>query len=167
MKLLVIRHGIAEDKAEFAKTGQSDDLRPLTDEGRKKMRRIAKGLCELVPEVNVLASSPLVRARETAEIVAKAYKRDIDEFTEVLRPEARYQDGLRWLTGHTSKGTVAIVGHEPHLSEFASWLVCGAEQSRLELKKGGACLLDFDGAPSRGGARLEWLAIPAQLRAVG
>ena len=167
MKLLVIRHAIAEDKDAFATTGQSDDLRPLTDEGRKKMRRIAKGLCELVPDLDTLASSPLVRARQTAEIVAKAYRRNIDEFTDTLRPDARYQDGLSWLGEHKMKGAVAIVGHEPHLSEFVSWLMFGDEQSRLELKKGGACLLAFNGAPSRAGARLEWLATPGQLRSRG
>jgi phosphohistidine phosphatase len=167
MKLLVIRHAIAEDKAEFAKTGQTDDLRPLTDDGRKKMRRVAKGLRELVPQLDVLASSPLVRARQTAEIVAKEYGRDIDEFTDVLRPESRFQDGLLWLGQRAAHEAVAIVGHEPHLADFVTWLMSGGEQSRLELKKGGACLLTFEGKPARAGARLEWLSTPAQLRAIG
>lgn len=167
MKLLVIRHGIAEDKDEFAKTGKSDDARPLTDDGRKKMRGVAKGLCALIPHLDLLVSSPLVRARQTAEIVAKAYGRDVDEFVDALRPAARLADGLEWLGKHASRDCVAIVGHEPHLSEFATWLVFGSEQSRLELKKGGACLLTFDAKPSRAGARLDWLATPALLRAIG
>ena len=167
MKLLVIRHGIAEDKVEFAKSGESDDARPLTDEGRKKMKQVAKGLRALVPDLGLLASSPLVRAKQTAEIVGKAYGREIDEFVEALRPTARFADGLEWLGRHASLDAVAIVGHEPHLSEFVTWLVFGGEQSRIELKKGGACLLTFEGKPARAGARLDWLATPALLRAIG
>lgn len=167
MKLLVIRHAIAEDKAAFAKTGTSDDARPLTDDGRKKMRQVAKGLRSLVPDLDLLAASPLVRAKQTAEIVAKAYDRQIDEIVEALRPSARFADGLEWLGRHASLDGVAIVGHEPHLSEFVTWLVCGGEQSRLDLKKGGACLLTFDAKPARAGARLDWLATPALLRAIG
>ncbi|HEX4469200.1 MAG TPA: phosphoglycerate mutase family protein, partial [Gemmatimonadaceae bacterium] len=72
MDLLVIRHAIAEDKERFAASGRNDDLRPLTEEGRSKMRRAAQGLRTVVGRIAHLASSPLVRARETAEIVAPA-----------------------------------------------------------------------------------------------
>ena len=65
MNLLVIRHAIAEDKERFAASGRSDDQRPLTEEGRTKMRRGAEGVRLTSPRVTVLASSPLVRARET------------------------------------------------------------------------------------------------------
>src|SRR5262245_49797749 len=60
MHLLVVRHAIAEDKDVFARTGRSDDLRPLTDDGRAKMRRAADGLRSVAPEVDLVATSPLV-----------------------------------------------------------------------------------------------------------
>ena len=63
MQLLIVRHSAAEDKEDFAKTGKSDDLRPLTAEGKETMAQAAKGLREVVPEISELATSPLVRAR--------------------------------------------------------------------------------------------------------
>src|SRR4051812_39404978 len=66
MDLLIVRHGIAEDKETFGESGQSDDLRALTPKGRKKMARVARGLRAVEPSVALFASSPLVRARQTA-----------------------------------------------------------------------------------------------------
>src|SRR5438105_341158 len=73
MQLLVIRHGIAQDQQEFAKSGRVDALRPLTRPGKKKMRAGARGLKKVVPKVTVLASSPLTRAVQTARIVGAKY----------------------------------------------------------------------------------------------
>ncbi len=73
MRLLVIRHGPAGDRDEFAKTGKDDSERPLTTDGKAKMRRAARGLRALVPHIDVLASSSHVRAHQTARIVAGAY----------------------------------------------------------------------------------------------
>src|SRR5882724_2462532 len=67
VRLLVVRHAIAEDPAVFAATGRSDAERPLTEKGRRRMRRVARGLKKLVPAIDGLATSPLVRAVETAE----------------------------------------------------------------------------------------------------
>src|SRR4029079_14353095 len=72
MRLLVIRHAIAEDRDEFANTGRPDGERPLTDAGRRRMRRNARGLRRLVGKFDVLATSPFTRAAETARIVADA-----------------------------------------------------------------------------------------------
>ena len=66
MKLLLVRHAIAEEREEFERTGEPDDQRPLTSEGRKKMKRAAAGLGELVNKVDILATSPLARAQQTA-----------------------------------------------------------------------------------------------------
>ncbi len=167
MQLLIIRHGIAEDKADFAKTGKSDDLRPLTAEGRAAMAQVAKGLRESVPEISELATSPLVRARETAEIVARAYAMQIGATTEVLVPDARVEQFVEWIADRAKRDIVAIVGHEPHLSGLATWLMCGAKESHIELKKGGACLLSFRGTPRAASGTLEWSMYPRQLRALG
>jgi phosphohistidine phosphatase len=173
MNLLVIRHAIAEDKERFAATGRSDDQRPLTEEGRSKMRRGAEGVRLASPRVTVLASSPLVRARETAEIVAPSLKIARVEITDALRPDRPYDELLAWLGKRGSPNddhdddAVAIVGHEPHLSGLVTWLMTGEKESRIELKKGGACLLHFDGSPAPGEATLRWLLTPSQLRDLG
>ncbi|HEY2025778.1 MAG TPA: phosphohistidine phosphatase SixA [Gemmatimonadaceae bacterium] len=172
MNLLVIRHAIAEDKDAFAESGRNDDQRPLTEEGRAKMRRGAEGLRFVCPRVAVLAASPLVRARETAEIVATPLKISRVEIVEALRPDRAYDDLVTWLRRRITPNdddeemTVAIVGHEPHLSGLVTWLMTGSSDSRIDLKKGAACLLRFERAPSRGEATLRWALTPAHLRAL-
>jgi len=171
MNLLVIRHAIAEDKEAFAKTGRNDDLRPLTDAGRSKMRRGAQGLRAVVGRAALLASSPLVRARETAEIVAPTLGIARVEIVDALRPDRGYDELVKWLrtrdVPNDDDRIVAVVGHEPHLSGLVTWLMTGSNESRLELKKGGACLLRFDGEPGKGEGTLRWLVTPAQLRDLG
>jgi len=166
MKLLVIRHALARDKAEFSRTGKPDSLRPLVAKGRAKMRGAAKGLLALVPEIDVLASSPFVRAAQTAGIVSKKFG-----VKPVLVPELaadRKPKGLLpWLRGQGSKDVVAVVGHEPYLGWLASLLLSGREASYLELRKGGACLLEFTGAVGPGRARLLWALTCSQLRRLG
>ena len=170
MNLLVIRHAIAEDKEAFAATGRSDDQRPLTEAGRSKMRRVAEGLRATCPRVAVLASSPLLRARETADIVAPAFRVARVEIVEALRPERSFEDLGAWLkrrvgpNGGDAETTIAVVGHEPHLSGLVTWFMTSGTDSRIELKKGGACLLRFEGAPAAGEAMLRWLLTPSQLR---
>ena len=166
MKLLIIRHGIAQDRDEFAATGKSDELRPLTAEGRTKMAHAAEGLREVVPDISLLASSRLVRAHETAEIVSRAYDTKVDSTTDALRPDAPFDEFLDWLRDRGDQKVVAVVGHEPHLSTLATWLISEVKESRIELKKGGACLLEFDGSAIAGSATLEWLMHPAHLRAI-
>ncbi len=89
MHLLIIRHAIAEDRDSFAGSGKSDDLRPLTDEGRAKMELGAAGLRALLPDITLLAASPLTRAQQTAEIVGKEYGLEIGATTDSLRPRRR------------------------------------------------------------------------------
>jgi len=167
MDLLIVRHGVAENKKEFAKTGKSDDVRPLTDKGRKEMKRAARGLRTIVPEVGLLATSPLVRAQQTAEYIADAFDVSIGEVVDVLKPDAPLEAFIEWLRPRADKSPVCVVGHEPHLSSLATWLMSGVKDSRLALAKGGACLLSFDGEPQRGGAELRWLLPAKQLDAVG
>ena len=167
MYLLVIRHAAAMDKEEFARTGRSDDERPLTRAGQKEMARVARGLRALVPKLNALAPSPLLRARETASIVARAYRTKVGAATRSLEPDASPTAFARWLASHRQTDTVAVVGHEPHLGALVTWLLAGVDDPRVELKKAGACLLRFDGKPRRAGARMEWLLTPAHLRGKG
>lgn len=164
MKLLVIRHAVAEDREEFALTGKPDSLRPLTDEGRRRMRRAARGLSRLVPRLDLLATSPLTRAAQTAEILAAAYDGVESETVTDLAPEAVPDSLVPWLRRQGAGATVAVVGHEPHLGFLLGWLLTGRHQSFVELKKGGAVLLDFDDPPAAGNATLLWALAPGQLR---
>ncbi len=162
MHLFLIRHAIAQDRSDFS--GQDDALRPLTAEGRAKMERVARGLRALVPDLEVLATSPLVRAVETAEIVAGAYEGMEYEVIPALTPDATPEAALVWLRSRRGRDTVAAVGHEPSLSRLASWLLTGEARSLLALKKGGACALEFEGAPAAAAATLRWLLEPGHLR---
>jgi phosphohistidine phosphatase len=169
MNLLVIRHAIAEDREAFAKSGRDDDQRPLTQAGRGKMRRGARGLRTVAGRAPILASSPLVRARQTAEIVAPELGASRVEIVEALRPDQSFDELLKWLRSHSAHNddedsTVAVVGHEPHLGGLVTWLMTGGDDSRIELKKGAACLVHFDGPPNKGEGVLRWALTPSQLR---
>ena len=168
MRVVVIRHAIAEDRDDFAKTGRDDAERPLTKEGRRKMRAAAAGLRTLVKRIDVLATSPLVRARQTAEIVREAYGGEL-ETAEVpaLEPAKPVNAVLHWLQGQPAEATVGLVGHEPQLGMLVSWLLTGEQRAFVELRKGSASLLEFDGEVKAGGAKLAWMLKPSQLRALG
>lgn len=165
MQLLVIRHGVAEEREAFAATGKDDSLRPLTKEGRWKMERGAPALRRALPSLNVIATSPFTRASQTAKIVAAAYD-DVDvERLDALTPEGRPQAFLTWLREREPDDRVAAVGHEPHLGMLVYWLLTGeAAEGRIALKKGGACLLEFDARPRAGKATLIWSLTPSILR---
>lgn len=167
MKLLLVRHAIAEDRAEFECTGEPDEKRPLTQEGRKKMKRAAAGLVELISRVDILATSPLTRAQQTAEILARQLDDATPTVVEALDPMQSYEALLDWLRRLDDVDTVCAVGHEPHLGGLASWLMTGNEKPLFEFKKGGACLLEFDGVIERGAAQMRWLLTPGQLRTMG
>jgi phosphohistidine phosphatase len=163
MKLLLLRHAIAEEQEDFARTGKDDRLRPLTDEGRKKMKQGAKGLREILPEIHLLAASPLTRAAQTAAIVDSVYGGLSEVEIEELSPEATPTDFLRWLRKQKAE-TVAAVGHEPSISLILSWLLTGTERRIFSFRKGGACLVEFTGEVGGGTATLLWALTPGQLR---
>jgi phosphohistidine phosphatase len=166
MKLLMIRHAIAEESEDFARTGKDDRLRPLTDEGRKKMKQGARGLRKLVPEIDLLATSPLTRAAQTGAILDSIYDDLREVEIEELAPEAAPEDFLRWLRQQKEE-TIAVVGHEPSISLVLSWLLTGTERRIFSFRKGGACLLEFSGEVGAGTATLQWALTPAQLRQLG
>lgn len=163
MQLLLIRHAIAEEQEDFAKTGKDDRLRPLTDEGRKKMKQAARGLKGLVPEIDLLATSPLTRAAQTGAILDSVYGGLKEVEIEELSPETTPEDFLLWLRKQ-KEDVVAAVGHEPSLSLILSWLLTGNERRLFAFRKGGACLLELPDEPAAGTATLTWALTPSQLR---
>lgn len=167
MELLVIRHAIAEERELFAATGGSEDLRPLTDRGRERMREGARGLARVVKRVTVLATSPYTRAEETAGIVAAAFGGPEPEALDLLRPEGDHRALSDWLRGLARNDTVAIVGHEPHLSGFVCYMLTGRDGAFIRLKKGAVCLLSLSEPVRPGGAVLQWALAPNHLRKLG
>jgi phosphohistidine phosphatase len=162
--VLVVRHAIAEDAAEYARSHPDDAGRPLTAEGKKKMKRVAEALRTLVPEIQLLATSPFTRAVQTAEILGAAYDGLDHVVVPVLAPAQSAADVTSWLAGERRHDTVAIVGHEPGLGRVASWLLARSERSFIEIKKGAALLLSFPDAVDAGAATLVWSLTPSQLR---
>lgn len=167
MRVLVIRHAIAEDREAFAKTGADDGARPLTARGRRRMRAASRGLRRAVPKIDLLATSPLSRAVDTAKIVSAAF--DGLKTVEVpqLTPKGSVHGLLKWLQERKPHSTVALVGHEPQLGVFVSWLLTGLQESFVELKKGGACLIELTEQARPGRGTLLWLLRPSQLRRIG
>lgn len=166
-QLLVVRHAIAEDAAEYARLHPDDAGRPLAPEGRKKMKRVAEGLRTLVPEIQLLATSPLTRAVQTADILAAAYDDLKPVVVPALAPAQSAADVARWLGGERRHDTVAIVGHEPGLGRTVSWLLAQSERSFVEIKKGAALLLAFPDTVDAGAATLLWALTPSQIRGLG
>ena len=165
MQLLVIRHGLAGQREDWERKGRSDALRPLTPGGRKRMRRVAAGLVRLVEKLDLLASSPLVRARQTAEIVKDAFGGPAIDEISALEPGEPPSAVAAWLAPRSAGASViALVGHEPGLGALVSWWLAG-RGTFIELRKGGACLLELDGAEA-GSARLLWSLTPRQLRRI-
>jgi phosphohistidine phosphatase len=165
MKLLLIRHAKADDRDEFAKTGEPDEKRPLASKGRKEMRAIARGLESIEPRIDVLATSPLTRAVETADAIAETFSSAARETIDALAPDAPFDDFAEWLRGHSGAALVAAVGHNPHLSELAEWLHGGARS--IAMKKGSAMLLEFGESFCAGGAEFVWYRKPKELIALG
>jgi phosphohistidine phosphatase len=160
MQLLVIRHGIAEDKKAFAKTGRPDIERPLTRHGRTAMARAARGLRMQVRSIDVLAASPLVRAAQTASIVATEYGGLPIDTVPALAPKSAPAAFAAWLRTQRAPEVVAVVGHEPHLGTLITWLISGRRDAHVTLEKGGACMLEIDGQPGARCATLTWLLPP-------
>jgi phosphohistidine phosphatase len=167
MKLVLVRHADAGDAEEFAKSGKPDDLRPLSAKGREQMSSGVRGLKLLVPSADLIVSSPYVRAVQTADIVAKEYERTPREQTNTIEPERAPAEFEEWLKEQRGDYDVVIaVGHEPHLSTLATWLMVGSDDSRIDMKKGGAALLLFDKRPKKSAGTLRWLMGPKELGAL-
>jgi len=165
MDIILFRHGPAgsRDPARWP----DDSLRPLTSDGEEKTRRAAQGLARVLPEVDVILTSPLVRAEQTAQALLAATDGQAKlETFDALAPGGAARELLARL-GKLDEGSVAVlVGHEPNLGELAGRLVLGGRAS-LPLKKAGACCLRFEGTARAGEAELLWLLPPKQLRKLG
>jgi phosphohistidine phosphatase len=147
MQLYIVRHGIAVDGGE----GIPDGSRPLTDKGRRRFQKAARAFGKLGHKLDLILTSPLVRAVQTAEILAGAAKHGEVAVLEELDPKfdvATLRAVLAKRAGRS--GAVAIVGHEPQLSSVLAAL-SGVAQADIDLKKGAIVRVDAstltDGKP--------------------
>ena len=162
-ELYIMRHGIAA--AGGTPEYPEDAKRPLTPEGKKKMQEISKGLKRLGVAVDWIVSSPLVRAVETAEIVAPALLSEGQvENSETLSPGGSPEALVAHLAKHPNRRRVLVVGHEPDLSVLAARLVGAGRHVNLAFKKGGCCLIEFEEFPPRSPGQLTWWLSPRVMR---
>ena len=161
MTLLIIRHAAAVPSGT---PGIADDDRPLTPKGEAKFRLAANGLARITDRPDVLLTSPLPRARATADIAARAFKR-LEPRVEPALAHGGVEAILAALGHQPREATVAIVGHEPVLGALLARLLGAQEGEQFSFKKGGAALVDLPEGPS-GAARLIWLLKPKILRAL-
>ena len=163
MDLYILRHAIAVDREEHR--GKDAD-RPLTVQGKLKMRRIARGMRRLGLRFDVIVSSPLLRARQTAAIVAREIsQRDKVTISPNLAPGKNPAPLLSSLADNNHESAL-LVGHEPQLSRLISTLVSGSGKCSVTMKKGGLCRLSVAHTLRPGTATLEWLVTPSQLAAL-
>lgn len=161
-ELYLIRHGLAEERGD---RWPDDNKRPLTDEGISRMRKATRGLARLGVTVDVVLSSPLVRARQTAEIVAAGLDpRPSLVNIDSLAPDGSFAAIVADLEKHGRKTRIALVGHEPAVGELAARLI--GSRHPLELKKGAVCRIDLDEIPPGGPGDLRWLLTPKILCAI-
>lgn len=165
MNLYIVRHAIAETREEAASEAE-DSQRPLTDQGRKKFRKIARGLQDMGIEIDLILTSPYVRAADTADILRKKLHLGKDQLVieQDLAPGGdakRLMESLR--EKHADMANIALVGHEPGLSRLISTLISGDPTVPITLKKGGVCCLATDKLEYGRCATLEWLMAPMQM----
>ena len=153
----LMRHGIAA-----ARTGTIDDFRrKLTPEGRDKMEKIAQGLRRLGVGLDWIVTSPVVRAVETAEIVAKSLPAKVPmDMCDELRPGKSHDDLLIFLGAQPERKRILLVGHEPDLSLLAGRLIGAGRNCNLGFKKGGCCLIRAERMPPRSQGHLIWWLTP-------
>lgn len=161
-ELYLIRHGKAEERGE---DWPDDAKRPLTDEGIELMRLATRGLFRLGVTLDVVLTSPFVRTRQTAEIVATAFDvRPPVLPVESLTPNGSFQAILSDLEKQNKRARIGLVGHEPDLGEFAARLA-GLRQG-LEFKKGAVCRIDVKTLPPAGAGSLRWFMTARMLGAI-
>jgi len=169
MDIIVIRHGIALDADSAADLGLSDSERPLTAKGQRRTRAAAIGLRATLAGARIddIVVSPLLRARQTADIIAGYLDDPTLEETDVLAPPVDMAALDRFLHTHFGDRRLLLVGHEPDLANWVSWSLTRRRDRLMAFKKAGAALLEFPGPPEGGTGTLRWLLTAEQLRALG
>lgn len=164
MNLFILRHGIAVDPGTPGYENDAD--RPLIPKGERRLRAAAAAMEKMELSFDVILSSPFIRARQTAEIVADElkWKKRIEIFDGLVpggNPKALIHV-LKELK--PAPENILLVGHEPYLGRLISlWVAGHADAAAIEMKKGGLCKLEAIELHPGQCARLAWLLTPSQM----
>jgi|WetSurMetagenome_2_1015567.scaffolds.fasta_scaffold629486_1 phosphohistidine phosphatase len=164
MILYLVRHGIAVPRGT---PGIDDSSRALTNEGISKMKQIAAGLVRLEHVPEIILSSPLVRARQTTDILLQAFGKEVEsEIFPALALEGARRELYRKIgsLGKKQIKRLMMVGHQPSLGEIAGEIAFGSSENFIELKKGGVCTMELESALGAPKGILVDLLTPAILR---
>lgn len=158
MILYLVRHAIAHERD--ADKWPDDSRRPLTEKGAAKFRKVARVVREMKIEVDECLSSPFLRAWQTAEILHEEARWPAPVELNAMQPDGTPAGVVKALSSHEGN-TLAVVGHEPSMSELLAHLLMGKEADALgSMKKGGIACVEFERRPAAGKGRLLWLATP-------
>jgi phosphohistidine phosphatase len=164
MEVFLVRHAIAHERNR--KRWPDDARRPLTPAGKSRFRRAARGLAKWLPKSAALLTSPYVRARETAEILAAAWRGGDPVDCAELAADRPVEDAFELLRTRKEKAVV-LVGHEPYLSGLLAAALAGKDaRIKIEFKKGGAACIHFAARIEAGRATFRWMLPPRALRAL-
>jgi phosphohistidine phosphatase len=162
MELLILRHGEAGNRLSSV---NKDFGRDLTVSGRTTMEEVANSINGLKFVIDKIATSPLPRAKESAEIVAKALNKERDlEVWDELKPEGQTADLYRRLSKLKGESSILLVGHEPYLSGLISELISGSKGGRIILKKSGMAKVVVVSLGTKPSGQLKWLLTPRQIK---
>jgi len=159
LSLYLVRHGIAAERGEAY---PNDDVRPLTPDGMAKFRKAVRGLARFDVSIDIVLTSPLLRARQTAEILAKGLGNAAVVDADALRPGARFDRLVRAVTDSSGNTAIALVGHEPDIGQAAGRLV--GRSGPLAFNKGAICRIDLETWPMDQPGRLRWFVTQRMLR---
>ena len=161
-ELYLIRHGVAEEQGD---AWPDDTKRPLAEEGMNSLRKGARGLATLGVSFDVVLTSPLVRTKQTADIIAGAFDPRPPIVTlDALAPGGSGQTVLADLEKQSRRKRIALVGHEPGIGELAAKLA--GSRHPFAFKKGAVCRIDVETLPPAGSGTLRWFLTQKILRAI-
>jgi phosphohistidine phosphatase len=162
-ELYLVRHAIAAERGDEWK---DDAKRPLTERGMARFKEVVKGLGELDVAIDEVFTSPLIRAKQTADLLAAGVTgKPSVKLLDALAPGHTSAQVMSQLAKAAKRRRIALVGHEPDLGELAAHLL-GAQRA-VPFKKGGLCRIDVESLTSRRAASLIWFATPKMLRLMG
>ena len=167
MNLILVRHAIAVERD--AATDISDEQRALTPDGIRKMKRVVDGVRRMKIGIEQIWTSPLIRAVQTAEILRSGLQLPADAIHEMaeLQPSGNVNSLFDRIHEVPNLSSLALVGHEPYLSDVMYRLLSAQGPSEIAMKKGGIASFEVDSFEMPPRATLEWLLTPKQLRMLG
>lgn len=162
-ELYLVRHAIAAERGD---EWPDDSKRPLTERGIARFKEVVEGLAELDVAIDEVFTSPLIRAKQTADVLAAGITgKPSVKLLDALAPGHTAAQVMSQLAKAAKRRRIALVGHEPDLGELSAHLL-GAQRS-IPFKKGGVCRIDVESLTSRRAGSLIWFATPKMLRLIG